>query len=307
MALALLLVAALATSAQPVRADAGPKPTMHFTFEWEAGTPVEIVEGTLLQCREPDCSDGKPLERAGPQHFACNEASCDSLAYGYKDYNQLRIRFADGTVRESNVFEKSYFRARYHVTVTEDELRVKERTPVWLMFVAGTFVMGFIGLMEAGLIVVLALLSRRAKEAAVTFDRARGPFIATWFVAIPATLIGLAIAPSLPISIAVEVALISLYAVARRRRWLPLMTVTLLANLLTQPLLVLGLFASRGNVAYWPLLILLEILVWLIEAAIWHIAGPLGKSGWRKPVWRALLISLILNSVSLSVGLLVAL
>ncbi|NWG75995.1 MAG: hypothetical protein HXY24_15570 [Rubrivivax sp.] len=98
---------------------------MKFTFEFEIEA-VSIVEGQLLECQDETCSDAAPLEERGPQRFTCTESECSSIAYGYAPYHRLVITFADRT-RESNVFEKSGFAARYVVTVSEDALLVTEK------------------------------------------------------------------------------------------------------------------------------------------------------------------------------------
>ena len=106
------------------RADAGPKPSMSFTFAFQ-GEPVAIVEGQMLECEDAECTRSKPLPQLGPQGFRCTSGACSSTAYGYAPYHKLVIRFADGT-RESNVFGKRAFAARYRVTVSGSALEVKE-------------------------------------------------------------------------------------------------------------------------------------------------------------------------------------
>lgn len=108
------------------RADAGPKPGMDFTFEFE-GDASDIVSGELFECFQSDCSDAALLEELGPQGFRCSTVSCDSITYGYIDYHKIRITFADGRVLESNIFEKKAFNAEFIVTVKEDSLEVKEK------------------------------------------------------------------------------------------------------------------------------------------------------------------------------------
>jgi len=121
----LLLACLLALlPAQVVHADVGPKPSMKFTFEFE-GDSATIVSGQLIECDDAACASGAPLEDFGPQGFSCTEDACTSLAYGYADYFKLVIEFSDRT-RESNVFEKTAFAARYEVTVSEDALEVQE-------------------------------------------------------------------------------------------------------------------------------------------------------------------------------------
>lgn len=107
-------------------ADIGPKPTMTFNFVYEI-EPVPIIGGQLIECREPDCSDGRPLEEGGPQRFQCPTGEpnvCFAMAYGFQPYHKLIIEFADGT-RESNIFQKPPFDETLTVTVQESSLVVQ--------------------------------------------------------------------------------------------------------------------------------------------------------------------------------------
>ncbi|MBT3338955.1 MAG: hypothetical protein HN855_09180 [Anaerolineae bacterium] len=115
-----------------VSADTGPKPEMEFTFVDENGEPstLSIESGVLYECDLADCSDAMPLEEMGPQRFECKEFSCYSMAYGYADYFQLEISFADGTSQKSNIFAKKQFSANYLVTLQADHsLGVEEQSP----------------------------------------------------------------------------------------------------------------------------------------------------------------------------------
>ncbi|MBN1427429.1 MAG: hypothetical protein JXB07_03530 [Anaerolineae bacterium] len=108
-------------------ADTGPKPTMEFTFTQAfSGPEVTILSGIMYECNERDCSDAVPLGKAGPQHFECDGiASCDSLAYDYKNYHRLDIQFSDGKARQSNIFRTAGFRSKYKVLIQPDDLLVK--------------------------------------------------------------------------------------------------------------------------------------------------------------------------------------
>lgn len=119
--LALLLL----LPASPASADIGPKPSMHFEFEYEMPyTP--ILGGVQIECEDAACTEGQPLEELGPQRFSCNETECSSMAYVYSEYHKLVIEFGDGT-RESNIFTSKAFSASYIVTVSEDALFVREK------------------------------------------------------------------------------------------------------------------------------------------------------------------------------------
>lgn len=109
---------------QAAHADIGPKPTMEFTFEFNI-PKVDIVSGVQMQCQQPDCSDAHPLEELGPQHFACTSDACESMAYGFADYNKLVITFTDRE-RESNIFSTTDFNAKFKVVVDENSLTVTQ-------------------------------------------------------------------------------------------------------------------------------------------------------------------------------------
>jgi hypothetical protein len=122
----LLIIVLVWATALPARADIGPKPEMTFNFVY-AGERISIISGELLECNEPDCSDGRPLEEAGPQRFECptNEPDvCRAMAYGFRPYHRLVIQFADGT-RESDVFQKHAFNETFTVTVQATSLEVR--------------------------------------------------------------------------------------------------------------------------------------------------------------------------------------
>lgn len=124
-------VALFLHTALPASADMGPRPTMTFGFVYEI-EPVPIVGGLLIECNEPDCSDGRPLEEGGPQRFDCptrEPDTCFAMAYGFRQYHKLIIEFADGT-RESNIFRKRAFAETFTVTVGQSSLLV-ERTSLW--------------------------------------------------------------------------------------------------------------------------------------------------------------------------------
>jgi hypothetical protein len=110
-------------------ADIGPKPSADFEFKY-AIERVPIVDGQLLVCDDKDCTQSHPLEQVGPQRFTCSADSCTSLAYGYGRYLKLVITFED-RVRESNVFEKRDFEAKFIVTVTQSGLKVREKTIIF--------------------------------------------------------------------------------------------------------------------------------------------------------------------------------
>ena len=149
-----------------VLADTGPKPSMSFEFQQEyPGAAITIVSGKLYECEQPDCSDARPLEKLGPQHFDCQTDRCSALAYGFSQYHQLEIRFSDGVTRRSNIFETAQFQSNYQVTVRQIDLLVEPKfnlnlfTPLTYILLCGGCLIGI-----AILIVVIILLVRRSAK-----------------------------------------------------------------------------------------------------------------------------------------------
>jgi len=189
-----IILVALLTPSYSAQADIGPKPTMSFDFTFENNLSIAIVEGQLLQCSDATCLDAKPLQMVGPQHFSCQPKSCESMAYGYSEYNRLEITFSDGKTRQSNVFGKKYFGAHYHVTVRQDDLMVEEQwgsiNPMTSIFIE-IIVVGVLGLtLVVALLIVLTLLVTRAREDKANFEQSRGLFITVWVLAVPIIALG---------------------------------------------------------------------------------------------------------------------
>ena len=111
---------------QRAAADIGPKPSMTFEFAQEfAGDAVQIVQGTQLECEQPDCRDEAPLKAMGAQHFSCTKNTCSSSAYGFAPYHRLELTFSDGVTRRSNIFETDSFNNQYKVLIRQEDLLVE--------------------------------------------------------------------------------------------------------------------------------------------------------------------------------------
>lgn len=113
----------------PATADLGSKPKMEFNVVYNISDDISLEGGEQLQCESISCENATPLENYGPQGFRCGEEECSSLAYGYSEFNKLKLNFSDET-RESNVFTTGHHDAKFKVFVRESSLRVKERTPL---------------------------------------------------------------------------------------------------------------------------------------------------------------------------------
>ncbi len=155
-----------------VRADTGPKPTMQFTFKQGIpGRQLTITSGILYECEQADCRDAKPITRAGPQHFGCQETACSALAYGFKQYHRLEIQFSDGKTRRSNIFQTAGVASIYTVTIRPDDLQVEAQfnpvnllpttyLPLDVLLTCGCL----LGLLVIVIVAVVLLVRRRSKK-----------------------------------------------------------------------------------------------------------------------------------------------
>lgn len=277
---------------------------MEFTFIQEFEPPLTIVEGTLLECEDVNCAQPVPLEELGPQGFHCTPDHCSSMAYGYSDYHRLVIRFSDGRIRESNVFANRYFDAVYQVTVREDDLNVQE--DMWRSNSAFAGIFFFI-LWLCGIpvflvaaLLALAWISKRASKNHLTFSDNRGPYLFAWIVSAVMVFVGSLISLTLPLTILIESILGGIYAKLRQRSMIMILTLVILVNAITQPILVLAysVVDTNGLSQVLIYLFILEILVWLGEAVMLYL--PLRK---EIRLREALGISLLLNITSFLVGL----
>ena len=198
---AVVLVAAVTA----LSADAGPKPSIAFNFDARVAH-APILGGDLLQCDDATCATSKPLAELGPQRIVCSADACTAQAYGFAQYQRLRLRFADGT-RESQVFETTAFSARFMITVTDHALVVNE---IWVGSALGPPMSGgFLSALGVTMIVELVV-------AAICFLFMRVSLGALPWV-IVANLISLPVVwfvfPRLPLGAALSLALAEGFAV----------------------------------------------------------------------------------------------
>lgn len=292
-----------------VSADIGPKPTMSFAFMWETEDQPSIVEGHLLQCKDAECVESYPLETLGPQHFTCSDVACDSMAYGYTSYAKLVLSFSDGVTRESNIFGKVTYNSQFEVTVRSSDLVVTETGRTNMPFASLDPINALVKWVEVlfglGILVVLFALSIlmivKTRQAPLVYANAKITCISLWIITLPALILGTVFAPTLPLTLVIEGALISLYTLIKKHRWFPWVTVVTLGNLLTQVMLLTALVVVGDHGMPLLFTLILEIGIWLLEATLIHLALRRQKS-----IVTSLGISLILNAVSMGIGLLLS-
>lgn len=290
---------------ESARADIGPKPSMSFEFFYETSETLTITSGIQLQCDDPACQDVDPLDEFGDPILTCTKTKCSSYAFGYAQYNRLVITFSDGKTRESNVFGKNYFEAKYRVTVLEDSLQVKEDlggfNPANIMLIGGFVAAVAELLMIAGLLVILGLFIRNTRRGITSFKDAEGLYNATWIIAIPLVISGTLISFTFLATLLVETAVSLLYSIFRKLPKVRLFTIILLANLITQPLLWLVLASTEGMGITFRVMVILEIVIWLVEALILFFTM---RDQFR--LIEALGLSFLLNGASILVGVFLA-
>lgn len=293
----------LATPFGSAQADVGPKPSMNFTFEYVDMAPLTILGGALIECEDSACTDRYPLEELGPQNFSCGQDACHSLAYGYAPYHQLVIDFSDGVTRRSNIFEKRAYNANYTVTVRPDGMQVKEGwgTPGWLAggmmlgLVIGPLLLCLAGL--GGLALVIFFIVRGG-QSKVNFGQSKALFILSWIASLVVLVFGSLFYLPLLILVAVEEIVAILGAILLKAPKLSIFTVTLLVNLLTIPVSILGVASLGTTVASWQF-ILYWAFAWLVESLFLGLCLR-HELGFGK----AFALSLAMNLASLAAGLL---
>ena len=123
-----ILVVLLCSFLVPAWADVSPKPEMEFSFIYETQNKplIDPAHSEQIQCTDNQCLESKPLGHYGIQKLYCSAGKCFSVAYEYTDYQKLVIAFADGSVRESNIFlAPRKLRARFNVHVFDNALTVE--------------------------------------------------------------------------------------------------------------------------------------------------------------------------------------
>ena len=283
-------------------ADVGPKPSMSFSFVYRIKPIPVIVSGVQLECSDPTCSDAAPLAQMGPQNFSCSYTTCNSLAYGYREYHRLNITFSDGRARLSNVFTKKAFAAAYKVDVRSDDLLVTETkslsiTGYPLFDVVFWACGGLFYLILWGLLIAYVVRIGKADPAA------KFPVPLSILIGLVAAFMligGLFISKGLLTTVLIELLLGLGYALWRKRSLAVILTTILLLNLATQPALWVTISALNSSYS-WIAILLAELVVWLAEAVGLYLVQ-------RKSVkfTEMLLLSLVLNLASFLVGLFLA-
>lgn len=293
-----------AIPSQSVRADAGPKPSMQFIFTSRIRPGPIIISGQLLRCKDEACVQPEPLQQMGPQRFECQVNTCYSVAYSTSPYYRLTIEFSDGVTRQSNIFTKRAFAANYLVTIYEQSLKVVEKPlgpdipffkggapTLWNLIATLAF-----PLLEIILPIILVALAIRTGRAGATLDKYNNWLETAWIFSIPAILVGIAWTQGLIITLVVELLLGTGYVLWKKRSASIILTVILLLNLITQPVLWITLSGfSRLSPIF--MILFAEGVVWLAEAGGLYLSQR-NSMKFQEALW----VSLALNVASFVVG-----
>ncbi len=289
---------------QSVQADAGPHPSMKFTFISQIKPGPTIISGQLLECKDEACVESDLLRQIGPQRFECQTNSCYSVAYSTSPYYRLQIEFSDGKTRQSNTFTKRAYFANYRVTINEESLEVEEKNlgPNIPFFRAGAPTLFdllatlIFPCMEIILPIFLVALTIRTGRAGATQASYYNWLKAAWLLAIPAILVGIKWTHGLIITLVVELLLGAGYVLWKKRSASVTLTVILLLNLITQPVLWVSLSSFSGIYPVFPILFA-EGVVWLVEAVGLYLSQR-NSMRFQEALW----VSLVLNTASFIVG-----
>jgi hypothetical protein len=298
-----LLIAAIPF--EKVQADAGPHPSMLFVFVSQIDPIPAIISGKLLNCKDEGCLQPEPLQPLGPQRFECQPYSCYSVAYSISPYYRLEIEFSDGVIRQSNIFTKRAFAANYQVTILAQSLEVEEKPlgPNIPFFKAGApTLLDFLStvafpFLEIILIIIVVALAVRTGRVGATPASYYGWMEAGWLLAIPAILIGMQWTQGLITTLVVELILGTVYVLWKKRSASIILTVILLLNLVTQPVLWITLSGFSGMSPIY-LIFLTEGVVWLVEAGGLYLSQR-NTISFQEALW----VSLTLNVASFVVGI----
>jgi hypothetical protein len=277
--LLLLILFLAAIPSQSVEADAGPHPSMQFVFISKVKPTPTIVSGQLYECKDEACTKSGLLPEMGPQRFQCQPNTCNSSGYMYTTYHRLEIVFSDGLTRQSNIFTKVAYFANYLVTIEDKSLVVEEKPlgPNIPFFRAGSpTLMSLIATvvfpcMEIVLPIILLVLATRTGRTGAAPASYAGWLIAAWILAVPATLAGIQWTQGLIITLAVELLLGLSYALWKKHSITVILTIILLMNLITQPILWITLSGFSG---IYPILGMLfaEVVVVMLEAGVLYLS-----------------------------------
>jgi hypothetical protein len=290
---------------QSVQADAGPHPSMQFIFTSQIKPGPTIISGRLFECQDEECVQPVSLQQLGPIRFECQVNTCSSFGYSYSPYHRLEIIFSDGMTRQSNTFTKRAFAANYLVTVQEGSLKVEEKPlgPNIPFFnnagaptLFGLLTTVAFPLLEIILSIILVALAIRTGRAGATLASYYDWLEAAWLLAIPAILVGIKWTQGLIITLVVELLLGIGYVLWKKRSASIILTVILLLNLITQPVLWITI---SGFSAMNPIFLTLfaEMVIWLVEAGGLYLSQRTSMR-FREALW----VSFALNTASFVVG-----
>lgn len=302
LVLVCVVAAMTALPSHSAKADMGPKPSMEFEFDFGDESGLTITGGELMQCDDPACENALPLEELGPQRFECQESECSAMAYGFSEFSYLRLTFSDGSTRSSNPFEKQHFDAVYQVKVLPDSLEVEESggraNPMFMIIgaaISGSICVGVAAMYLGGFYILLAW--REGKQE-MPFEEHKLQFIAAWVLAGLIAIAGGFFSLAVPLTAALELVVAWLYLRWRDKPKNTMLTLVLIVNVLTQ-FILLGLFSNYFSGNYWSALLIMELVIWQVEAALMYL--PRRK---HFTLFEVAGMSLAMNAVSYLVGLL---
>jgi hypothetical protein len=275
---------------------------MEFVFHPAfTGETIKIVSVGLIGCGYSiECKEEIP---EGPMSRSqCDLYHCKFTYYDFDNYHRLEIKFSDGKILRSNVFQKSYYASKYEVIIKPDALEVKEIIGSNL----GEFFFVAILLcpIMAGILVVIILINIVVKavqknKGGDNADRSNLKFsnILLWGFLIAFTMLGLfQDARTFLLTLIIESVCTSLYLAIKKESGRKILMGVVIANIFSQPAFVSFVYMF---ITSFTGILIAEIIIWLVEALIIYFIQ-------RKyfAFKHILALAFILNAASFGIGLL---
>jgi hypothetical protein len=285
-----------------ISADVGPKSSMEFTFLQNGTQPeIEIIRGILYICEQSDCQDAHIVSEpqyTGERDLSCTEYHCYASLNG--SYYQLEVTFSDGVTRKSNVFTKRFYVSEYSVIIKDNTLDVKEESGnnLSIFFFTMIFLFCPASLLIFTIIVTGTAIYSFTKKDKKSVLKSRLAAELKWSIFIFLFIAGTILHPQAFIStVIIECLLIYIYQRYQKIPYKEISAGVFIANLITHPIFVFIVMYFR--IQSITIIVGHEVVIWLIEALIVY--------SFAKEIYslkRILILSLVLNFFSFSVGLL---
>lgn len=285
-----------------ISADAGPKSGMEFTFLQNGIQPkIEITHGILYVCERSDCQDAHIVpdtQYTGERELSCTEYHCYASLYG--SYYRLEVTFSDGVTRKSNVFTQKFYVSEYSANIQEDSLVVQEEngSNLPIFFFTMIFLFCPASLLLFSIIIIGTIIYSLVQKDKKSILKTRLGNETKWAMFIFLFCAGMMLHPrAFILTITIECLLTYLFQKHQKSPYKDIVIAVFLVNLITHPIFTFTVMYFK--IQDFKILIGFETIIWLLEACLIYLFTK--KLYPRKCI---LVLSLVLNTISFSLGLL---